>query len=105
MAAATPMLQVILEYLDKKTRAMQQQNKIASWLMCLVRGLMWLLEKIVAFINRNAFILVAGGCRRELHGPHTQACNPPLYLLGPASTVHVVLQTVFGAFFRIIEEC
>jgi len=59
------MLQVILEYVDKKTRAMQQQNKIASWLMCLVRGLMWLLEKIVAFINRNAFILVAGGCRRD----------------------------------------
>lgn len=51
---------MILEYLDKKTRALQQQNKIAAWLLCIVRGLMWLLEKIVAFINRNAFILVAG---------------------------------------------
>lgn len=53
-------LQLVLEYIDKKTRAMQQQNKIAAWAMCIVRGLMWLLEKIVAFINRNAFILVAG---------------------------------------------
>lgn len=50
----------MLEYLDKKTRSLQQANKIASWLLCIVRGLMWLLEKIVAFINRNAFILVAG---------------------------------------------
>lgn len=50
----------MLEYLDKKTRAMQQQNKIAAWAMCIVKGLMWLLEKIVAFINRNAYILVAG---------------------------------------------
>lgn len=60
MHCLRPITQVILEYVDKKTRTLQQQNKIASWLMCFVRGLMWLLEKIVAFINRNAFILVAG---------------------------------------------
>jgi hypothetical protein len=59
-ATPRPCQQVILEYVDKKTRTLQQQNKVAEWLMCLVRGLMWLLEKIVAFINRNAFVLVAG---------------------------------------------
>jgi hypothetical protein len=54
------LVQVVLEYIDKKTRAMQQSNQVAAWAMCMVRGLIWLLEKIVAFINRNAFILVAG---------------------------------------------
>lgn len=59
----------MLEYLDKKTRAMQQQNKIAAWAMCIVKGLMWLLEKIVAFINRNAYILVAGEMQSQV-APH-----------------------------------
>jgi hypothetical protein len=27
--------------------------------MCIVKLLVWLLEKIVAFINRNAYIIVA----------------------------------------------
>lgn len=70
--------QLVLEYIDKKTRAMQQQNQIAAWAMCIVRGLVWLLEKIVAFINRNAFILVAGtvmacaarGVRQGFGSPH-----------------------------------
>jgi hypothetical protein len=31
--------------------------------MCIVKFLVWLLEKIVAFINRNAYIIVAvKGC-------------------------------------------
>jgi hypothetical protein len=31
--------------------------------MCIVQTLAWLLEKIVAFINRNAYIMVAvKGC-------------------------------------------
>jgi choline transporter-like protein 2/4/5 len=53
-------VRVVLEYIDKKTRTLQQQNKVAQWAMCIVRCLMWCLEKIVAFINRNAYILVAG---------------------------------------------
>jgi choline transporter-like protein 2/4/5 len=58
--AVIQFIRLVLEYVDKKTRNLQQQNKIAQWLMCIVRCLTWCLEKIVAFINRNAFILVAG---------------------------------------------
>lgn len=58
--AVIQFIRLVLEYVDKKTRTLQQQNKIAQWLMCMVKCLMWCLEKIVAFINRNAFILVAG---------------------------------------------
>ncbi len=38
---------------------MLQANKVAEWAMCCVKCCMWCLEKIVAFINRNAFILIA----------------------------------------------
>lgn len=58
--AVIQFIRLLLEYVDKKTRQLQQQNKVAQWLMCFVRCLMWCLEKIVAFINRNAFVLVAG---------------------------------------------
>lgn len=35
----------------------------AAWILCIVGWLVWLLEKIVAFINRNAYIMVAvKGC-------------------------------------------
>lgn len=58
--AVIQFIRLLLEYVDKKTRQLQQQNKIAQALMWLVRCLLWCLEKIVAFINRNAYILVAG---------------------------------------------
>jgi len=34
-------------------------RQAAAWLMCIVKFLVWLLENIVAFINRNAYIIVA----------------------------------------------
>eukprot|EP00878_Enallax_costatus_P033529 GHUV01037026.1.p1 GENE.GHUV01037026.1~~GHUV01037026.1.p1 ORF type:complete len:159 (-),score=37.88 GHUV01037026.1:117-593(-) len=58
--AVIQFLRLLLEYVDKKTRQLQQQNKVAKAFMWLVRCLLWCLEKIVAFINRNAYILVAG---------------------------------------------
>ena len=113
--AVVQFVRLVLEYLDKKTRKIQQEAKVtgfganvlgflcvcvgetdclclllsavkvdrqmqqsgglgsgllwqrcvahfpqvAAWLMCGVKFLAWLLEKIVAFINRNAYILVA----------------------------------------------
>lgn len=49
----------LLEYFDKKTKQLQEQNKCAQWAMCCVKCCMWCLEKIVAFINRNAYIMIA----------------------------------------------
>lgn len=114
--AVVQFVRLVLEYLDKKTRKVQEQAKVrrqtfrgrcwgvsaggglvrlvapsclgshpsearldvsrlvrvarppphpqvAAWLMCGVKFLVWLLEKIVAFINRNAYIIVAvKGC-------------------------------------------
>lgn len=99
-------VRLVLNYLDKKTRRIQQESKArgvcvcgrgrqlprttdfvsqpllraparakqspphvlrppqaAAWILCIVGWLVWLLEKIVAFINRNAYIMVAvKGC-------------------------------------------
>jgi choline transporter-like protein 2/4/5 len=49
----------LLEYLDRKTKQLQQGNVAAQWLLCCVKCCMWCLEKIMAFINRNAYILMA----------------------------------------------
>ena len=37
---------------------MQEANCCASWLMCCVKCCIWCLEKIVAFINKNAYIMI-----------------------------------------------
>jgi len=48
-----------LEYLDRKTKALQEKNAVAKWALCCVKCCMWCLEQIVKFINRNAYIMVA----------------------------------------------
>uniref|UniRef100_A0A7S0RW54 Choline transporter-like protein n=1 Tax=Chlamydomonas leiostraca TaxID=1034604 RepID=A0A7S0RW54_9CHLO len=57
--AVIQFIRFLLDYLDRKTRELQSANKCAEWAMCCVKCCMWCLEKIVAFINRNAYILVA----------------------------------------------
>ena len=53
-----PLPRYLLEYLDRKTKALQEGSCAISWLMCCVKCCMWCLEKIVAFINQNAFIMI-----------------------------------------------
>jgi choline transporter-like protein 2/4/5 len=48
----------LLEYLDKKTKTLQDANAVAAWLMCCVKCCAWCLEKIVAYINHNAYIII-----------------------------------------------
>lgn len=62
----------MLEYVDKKTQQIQAQNKWAEWAMCCVKCCMWCLEQVMQFINRNAFIMVAGATRW-----HVRACITP----------------------------
>ncbi|GIL73734.1 hypothetical protein Vretifemale_3863 [Volvox reticuliferus] len=57
--AVIQLIRAALEYLDRKTREIQQQNKFAEWAMCCVKCCMWCLEQIVKFINRNAYIMMA----------------------------------------------
>lgn len=57
--AVIQLIRFLLEYLDRKTKELQAANKCAAWALCCCKCCMWCLEKIVAFINRNAYIMVA----------------------------------------------
>lgn len=53
-------VRAVLEYIDRKSKKMQENgNPALKYIMCCLRCLLWLLERIVKFINRNAYIMVA----------------------------------------------
>uniref|UniRef100_A0A8C7YSB2 Choline transporter-like protein n=1 Tax=Oryzias sinensis TaxID=183150 RepID=A0A8C7YSB2_9TELE len=51
------LIRVLLEYLDHKLKG--AQNKFAKFLLCCLKCCFWCLEKIIKFLNRNAYIMVA----------------------------------------------
>ncbi|KAM5256017.1 choline transporter-like protein 5 [Ctenodactylus gundi] len=55
--ALIQMLKVILEYLDRRLK--NAQNNIAKFLHCCLGCCFWCLEKVVKFLNRNAYIMIA----------------------------------------------
>mmetsp|Transcript_19037 Transcript_19037/g.31987 ORF Transcript_19037/g.31987 Transcript_19037/m.31987 type:complete len:792 (+) Transcript_19037:213-2588(+) len=59
LVAVIQFIRLVLEYIDRKTKNMQEANPIYKYLMCIVKCCMWYLEKIMKFINRNAYIMVA----------------------------------------------
>ncbi|PNH05032.1 Choline transporter-like protein 2, partial [Tetrabaena socialis] len=59
IVALIQLIRAMLEYLDRKTKELQAQNKCAEWAMCCVKCCMWCIENIVKFINRNAYIMIA----------------------------------------------
>nr|XP_048309492.1 choline transporter-like protein 5 isoform X1 [Myodes glareolus] len=48
---------VIIEYLDRRLK--KAQNSVARFLQCCLRCCFWCLEKMVKFLNRNAYIMIA----------------------------------------------
>uniref|UniRef100_A0A4W4GRY3 Choline transporter-like protein n=1 Tax=Electrophorus electricus TaxID=8005 RepID=A0A4W4GRY3_ELEEL len=50
-------IRVLLEYLDHKLKG--AQNKFAKFLLCCLKCCFWCLEKLIKFLNRNAYIMVA----------------------------------------------
>uniref|UniRef100_A0AAQ4PMV9 Choline transporter-like protein n=1 Tax=Gasterosteus aculeatus aculeatus TaxID=481459 RepID=A0AAQ4PMV9_GASAC len=50
-------IRVLLEYLDHKLKG--AQNKFTKFLLCCLKCCFWCLEKIIKFLNRNAYIMVA----------------------------------------------
>lgn len=57
IVAVIQFIRLILEYIDRKTKQMQEKNVALKWLMCCVKTYVWLLEKIMQFINRYAALL------------------------------------------------
>merc|ERR1711939_610793 len=59
IVAVVQFIRAVLEYIDRKTWEMQEGNPILKYVMCCVKYCMWYLEKVLKYINRNAYILVA----------------------------------------------
>jgi choline transporter-like protein 2/4/5 len=57
--AVIQFIRLILQYIDKRTRQLQDTSLVLKWCMCCVKCCMWCLEKIVKYINRNAYIMMA----------------------------------------------
>ncbi|KAK9804898.1 hypothetical protein WJX72_010746 [[Myrmecia] bisecta] len=52
-------IRAMLEYLDHHLKETGGENKLIKYLMCCAKCCMWYVEKIMKFINKNAYILVA----------------------------------------------
>ncbi|GLE06145.1 hypothetical protein PINS_up015356 [Pythium insidiosum] len=57
--AVVQMIRLGLEYIDQKMRATKQGNTFVKVVMCCLKCCMWCFEKVVKFLNQNAFIIVA----------------------------------------------
>ena len=51
-------IRLLLEYLDRRTKRLQDTNCLLRWCLCCVKCCMWYLEKVVQYINKNAYIVM-----------------------------------------------
>ena len=57
--ALVQVLRLVLEYVDRKTRAAQNGNKFVKAAMLCCKCFLWCFEKCMKFLNINAYIIVA----------------------------------------------
>ncbi|KAL4160308.1 hypothetical protein PRNP1_000878 [Phytophthora ramorum] len=57
--AVVQFLRIMLEYLDRNTKQIQQGNRIVRVALLAVKCCLWCFEKCVKFLSRNAYILIA----------------------------------------------
>ncbi|XP_050389089.1 choline transporter-like protein 2 [Patella vulgata] len=57
LVAIVQMIRVVLEYIDQKLK--NAENKCAQYCMKCMKCCFWCLEKILRFINKNAYIMIA----------------------------------------------
>ncbi|XP_031231788.1 choline transporter-like protein 5 isoform X4 [Mastomys coucha] len=55
--ASVQLFKAIIEYLDRRLK--KAQNSLAQFLQCCLQCCFWCLEKMVKFLNRNAYIMIA----------------------------------------------
>ncbi|EQC41675.1 hypothetical protein SDRG_01633 [Saprolegnia diclina VS20] len=59
LIAVVQFLRLVLMYIDKQTKSLQQSNLAIKVAMKVVGCCLWCLEKCIKFISKNAYILVA----------------------------------------------
>uniref|UniRef100_K3WN71 Choline transporter-like protein n=1 Tax=Globisporangium ultimum (strain ATCC 200006 / CBS 805.95 / DAOM BR144) TaxID=431595 RepID=K3WN71_GLOUD len=61
--AIVQFFRIALEYLDQKMRTAKQGNTVVKVVMMCMKCCLWCFEKILKFLNKNAFIIIAmKGC-------------------------------------------
>uniref|UniRef100_A0A8C9VQ39 Choline transporter-like protein n=1 Tax=Scleropages formosus TaxID=113540 RepID=A0A8C9VQ39_SCLFO len=55
--AVVQLIRIVLEYLDHKLKG--AQNTFARFLLCCLKCCFWCLERVIKFMNRNAYIMIA----------------------------------------------
>jgi len=59
IVAIIQFIRFILEFIDRRTKSVQDINPIFKFIMCCLKCCTWYMEKIMKSINRNAYIMVA----------------------------------------------
>ncbi|XP_068728860.1 choline transporter-like protein 4 [Montipora capricornis] len=57
--AIVQFIRAVLEYIDKKLKEHGQDNNVIKFIMCCCKCCFWCLEKILKFLNKNAYIMIA----------------------------------------------
>ena len=57
--AVIQFIRAVVKYMEHKMKALKEKNMIISYVMYCVNCFLWCLQKIVQFINRHAYIVVA----------------------------------------------
>lgn len=57
--AVVQLIRAALAYIDKQTQTLQKKNKMIKYIMMAVQCCLWCFEKILKFITKNAYIIIA----------------------------------------------
>ena len=57
--AIVQFIRLVMEYINNKTKDLQEKSGFVKCLMCCVRCCLWCFEKCVKYITRNAYIVIA----------------------------------------------
>ncbi|GBG31583.1 Choline transporter-like protein 2 [Hondaea fermentalgiana] len=57
--AVVQLIRAALAYLDKQTQSLQKSNKVVKYVMKAVQCCLWCFEKILKFITKHAYIMIA----------------------------------------------
>ena len=93
IVAMVQLIRMIMAYVDSQTKAWQNKSKVLKIMFKVVQCIMWCFEKILKFITRRAYIMIAingkGFCRSAKHAFMTIIKN--LFLIGFVEVVSNIL--------------
>jgi len=59
MVAVLQFIRIIVAYLMNKFKSMEDTNPLVKWAACCVQYCLWYLQKVIEWLNRNAYIMIA----------------------------------------------